>query len=94
MIGERVVNLERAYDIREGVRRVHDTLPERFIKEPLKKGPSAGHVIELDEMLMEYYEVRGWNKQTGIPTREKLLELGLLDVVEDFVSRGILPACE
>jgi aldehyde:ferredoxin oxidoreductase len=90
-IGERIVNLERVYDVREGVRREHDTLPERFLREPLKVGTSAGHVIELDLMLDEYYRVRGWDVRSGIPTARKLEELGLRDVVEDLRRMGLLP---
>ncbi|MEM4831154.1 MAG: aldehyde ferredoxin oxidoreductase C-terminal domain-containing protein, partial [Sulfolobales archaeon] len=91
-IGERIVNLERVYIAREGVRSIHDTLPQRFLREPLGKGPSAGHIIELETMLKEYYRVRGWDEETGLPTPEKLKELGLSDVLEDMQSRGILPS--
>ncbi|MCC6022900.1 MAG: aldehyde ferredoxin oxidoreductase family protein [Desulfurococcaceae archaeon] len=90
-IGERIVNLERVYDVREGVRREHDVLPERFLREPLKVGASTGHVIELDLMLDEYYRVRGWDVRSGIPTVRKLEELGLRDVVEDLRRMGLLP---
>ena len=89
---ERIVNLERAYIIREGIRRKDDTLPERFLKEPLPDecGPSAGSIVELDPMLDEYYTARHWDGSTGIPTMEKLLELELHEIVEDLQSRGIL----
>jgi len=89
-IGERIINLERIYDIREGVRREQDTLPERFLKEPLKMGTSAGHVIELESMLEEYYNVRGWDKKTGIPTAKKLEELDLKDVLEELNRKKLL----
>ena len=89
-VGERIVNIERAYIVREGIRRMDDTLPKRFLEEPITSGPSAGNVIELDEMLEEYYETRNWNPKTGIPTEEKLLELQLHDVVKDLKSHGIL----
>lgn len=89
---ERIVNLERAYIVREGIRRKDDTLPERFLKEPLPPecGPSAGSVVELEPMLDEYYQAHGWQLDTGIPTREKLAELGLEKIAEDLHSRGIL----
>lgn len=83
-IGERVVNLERAYNAREGINKTHDVLPTRFLKEPLKKGPSAGHVVELEDMLKEYYKAREWNPDTGLPTIEKLEKLGLYKVVKDL----------
>ncbi|MBN1583060.1 MAG: aldehyde ferredoxin oxidoreductase family protein [Anaerolineae bacterium] len=78
-VGERIVNLERLFIAREGITRQDDTLPDRFLKEPMSKdsGSSAGAVLELDPMLDEYYEARGWDVDTGLPTREKLLELGL-----------------
>jgi len=88
---ERIVNLERAYIVREGVRRKDDTLPPRFLNEPLPEGcgESTGSVVELKPMLDEYYTSRGWNLETGIPEKEKLLELGLADIVEDLEKRGI-----
>ncbi|MFZ5945429.1 MAG: aldehyde ferredoxin oxidoreductase family protein [Bacillota bacterium] len=89
---ERIVNLERAYIVREGIRREDDTLPERFLIEPLPKecGPSHGNVVELEPMLNEYYLEHQWDKETGIPLQAKLLELGLEEVVEDLEKRGIL----
>ncbi|RLF17735.1 MAG: aldehyde:ferredoxin oxidoreductase [Thermoprotei archaeon] len=88
-IGERIVNIERAYIVREGIRRANDILPKRFLKEPIQKGPSAGHVIELEQMLDEYYKARGWDPKTGIPTIKKLRELNLDDVAKDLISHGI-----
>lgn len=89
---ERIVNLERAYIVREGIRRKDDTLPERFLKEPLPDecGPSAGSVVEIEPMLNEYYEAHGWDIETGIPKAEKLKELGLHQIALDLHSRGIL----
>jgi len=89
---ERVVNLERAYIVREGIRRKDDTLPERFLKEPLPPecGPSAGSIVELEPMLDEYYETHHWDIATGIPTVEKLEQLGLQDIVADLRWRGIV----
>jgi len=75
-IGERIVNLERAYLVREGISRKDDTLPERLLKQPLKEGPTKGVVVDLDTMLKEYYLVRHWDEE-GRPTKEKLAQLGL-----------------
>jgi aldehyde:ferredoxin oxidoreductase len=75
-VGERIWNLERLFNLREGFTRADDTLPRRLLEEPLKEGPTAGRVVELDLMLAEYYEARGWD-QDGVPTKEKLQELGL-----------------
>jgi aldehyde:ferredoxin oxidoreductase len=58
----------------------NDYLPRRFIEEPLPDGPSKGQRIsekELADMLANYYELRGWDKETGNPSREKLKQLGL-----------------
>jgi aldehyde:ferredoxin oxidoreductase len=78
-IGERIVNLERLFIAREGITRQDDTLPRRFLEDPLPEGsgPSTGSMLELEPMLDEYYRARGWDVETGLPTREKLEELGL-----------------
>lgn len=79
-VGERINNLAHAFNVREGFTREDDTLPERLLTEPLKGGASKGHFVsrdELNQMLDEYYEARGWDVKTGAPSREKLEELGL-----------------
>jgi aldehyde:ferredoxin oxidoreductase len=78
-IGERIVNLERLYIAREGITRTDDKLPKRFTHEPMApgSGPSTGSIIELEPMLDEYYQARGWDLATGLPTKGKLVELGL-----------------
>jgi aldehyde:ferredoxin oxidoreductase len=84
-VGERMNNLARAFNVREGFTRSDDTLPERLMTEPLKAGASKGHFIskdELNKMLDEYYEDRGWDIKTGAPTRKKLMELGLKYVAD------------
>ena len=75
-VGERVNNLVRLFNIREGLTKDLDTLPPRFFNEPLKEGPSRGRVVELDQMMEDYYMVRGWDED-GVPVEEKLQELGL-----------------
>jgi len=75
--GERLINLERMYNVREGLTRKDDLLPERFRFEPLPEGPSKGSVIEEDQILDEYYEERGWDKETGIPLDSTLKRLKL-----------------
>jgi aldehyde:ferredoxin oxidoreductase len=77
--GERVNNIARLFNIKEGFGRKDDTFPQRLMTEPLKAGASKGQVIsqkDLDEMLDEYYAERGWDK-TGKPTAAKLKELGI-----------------
>ncbi|MGQ9552342.1 MAG: aldehyde ferredoxin oxidoreductase family protein [Candidatus Bathycorpusculaceae bacterium] len=73
-VGERIYNLERAFNVREGTN-WEDKMPKRFLQEPLPEGPKKGQVLKLDEMLPEYYELRGWKE--GKPTKTKLEELGL-----------------
>ena len=77
---ERAWNLTRLFNVREGFARKDDTLPQRLFEQPSTKGPSKGHVMDRDafkKMLDEYYEIAGWDKLTGVPTRKKLAELGI-----------------
>ncbi len=75
-IGERVNNLVRLFNIREGLTKDLDTLPERFFSVPLKEGPCRDRVVELDQLIDDYYLVRGWD-ETGVPEKDKLEELGI-----------------
>jgi aldehyde:ferredoxin oxidoreductase len=81
-IGERIVCLERCFNIREGFKRQDDTLPRRMFSEPLRQaGPAENQIVEkLDNLLDEYYEAAGYTKE-GIPTVEKLRDLGLEEVI-------------
>lgn len=72
-VGERVWNLERMLAVSEGIDRKDDTLPDRFFEEPLPDGPAKGAMLNrpgFEKMLSEYYNLRGWDVQTGIPTYE------------------------
>jgi aldehyde:ferredoxin oxidoreductase len=91
LIGERIFTLERAFDIREGVTAKDDRLPERLTKEPAPAGPCKGHVVELDRMLREYYQLRGWDRKTGWISRSRLVKLGLADVVKNLAQLKKLP---
>ena len=85
-VGERVWNLDRAFNVRDGFDRRHDTLPQRVQTEPLHTREAQGEgqmVRTLDKFLDEYYQLRGWTPD-GIPSREKLEELGLGYVVKDI----------
>ncbi len=83
LIGERIFMLERAFNLREGFSAMDDRLPERFLKEPAPQGPCKGHVVELDEMLKEYYKLRGLDER-GYPSIEKMKELGLEEVARQL----------
>jgi aldehyde:ferredoxin oxidoreductase len=74
--GERIWNLERLFNLKAGFTAKDDTLPERLLKIPLPSGPAKGKVNRLGEMLPEYYQLRGWDKN-GVPTEKKLKELAL-----------------
>jgi aldehyde:ferredoxin oxidoreductase len=80
-VGERVYNLERLFNNRQGFTRADDTLPPRLLNEPSPDGPSKGWVSHLEPMLEEYYRSRGWDQQ-GVPKPRKLEELGLANLVE------------
>lgn len=85
-ISERVWHLTRAFSVREieGFGRKSDYPPPRFFQEPIPDGPNEGHYLtpeELETLLDEYYEARGWDKN-GIPTAETLRRVGLPDVAD------------
>ncbi len=79
--GERIYNLERLFNMREGLQRKDDYLPERFITEPMPDGASKGQIFEMDRLLDDYYQARGWDIKTGVPTKAKLEELDLAAIV-------------
>lgn len=74
--GERIFNQERLFNFKAGLTGKDDTLPKRMLEEPMPDGPAKGMVVHLSEMLPEYYKLRGWDTN-GVPTQEKLKELGL-----------------
>ena len=76
MVGERVWNLERQFNLAAGLTRADDTLPRRLLETPAPSGTGKGRVNELDVMLPEYYEARGWTPD-GEPTTQTLQRLGL-----------------
>ncbi|MDP8011213.1 MAG: aldehyde ferredoxin oxidoreductase family protein [Thermoplasmata archaeon] len=85
-IGERIYNVERSFNAREGFTRKDDYLPERVMKDPIPKGVSKGSYVkkeELENMLDEYYQARGWSAD-GIPTKVKLFELDLEDIANEI----------
>jgi aldehyde:ferredoxin oxidoreductase len=81
--GERGWNLKRIINIRMGLTAANDKLPKALL-EPYKEGGSAGFVPDLPAMLDAYYEARGWDKETGKPSKEKLAELRLKNAVEEL----------
>jgi aldehyde:ferredoxin oxidoreductase len=75
-IGERIFNLKRIYNVHCGISKKDDYIPIKLKNSPLNAGKAKNRIISIDDMLMEYYNFRGWDNN-GIPTREKLNELGI-----------------
>jgi aldehyde:ferredoxin oxidoreductase len=76
LVGERIWNLERVFNMSTSFDETHDILPQRFIKEPIAEGPAEGQVSRLQAMRPVYYQLRGWSDQ-GDPLPETLNTLGL-----------------
>ena len=72
--GERVNNLVRLFNLREGLTAEQDSLPARFTSEPLPDGPRQGATVEIGDMVQTYYKLRGWTDD-GTPTPELLERL-------------------
>ncbi len=86
-VGERIFNVEKAFNLREGMRRKDDTLPEKFFVEiTTPEGTSGLNREKFEEQLDEYYKFHGWDHDS-FPTEEKLAELNLSDVAEQL--RGL-----
>jgi aldehyde:ferredoxin oxidoreductase len=85
--GERTMNLDRAFNIREGFRRIDDRPPLRMATEDVPHfGYSKLEPSLFDPMLDEYYQANGWDAATSIPCRRKLEELGLMQVADELES--------
>jgi aldehyde:ferredoxin oxidoreductase len=87
-VGERRLNMLRAFNAREGIGRAQDRLPEKMFKKALKGGKSDGLKVDrqqFEQALDEYYRQNDWDVETGIPTRFKLEELDL-DWVADQLN--------
>lgn len=93
----RIRCVERAFLVREGITRKDDTITGKIADEPIRKGVPSQIGVSLDmekfsKMLDEYYQIRGWDIETGIPTKEKLHELGLDDIANELRERNQLPS--
>ncbi len=76
LVGERIWNLERKFNLDAGFTGKDDTLPKRLLKDAAKTGPAKGLTSGLDKMLPEYYQLRGWSKD-GVPSNKTLSRLAL-----------------
>ena len=81
--GERGWNMKRAINNRLGLTAADDKLPKALL-EPFRSGGSEGFTPDIEHMLITYYEARGWDPKTGYPSRQKLADLGLEEVVKDL----------
>lgn len=95
LIGERIYTLERCFNIREGFDRRLDDTPWRLMHEPADwpsiSAEDKGRVNDpedLNEMLDEYYRLRGWDLERGWPRRDTMRRLGLEDFAEDLERMG------
>jgi aldehyde:ferredoxin oxidoreductase len=77
--GDRIFTMKRLFNVREGVSREDDRLPSVFTDEAHQEGSNAGEVVELDEMLAEYYRLRGWD-ETGRPTADHLESIDMAEM--------------
>ena len=76
LVGERIWNMERQFNLAAGMTAKDDDLPPRLKNEPAKTGPAKGLVNGIDKMRPEYYKARGWTT-SGVPEKETLKRLGL-----------------
>ena len=79
-VGERIINLEKVFNLRLGAQRDDDDLPDRFTEERVgDSGPTQGKVVEIQRLVSDFYAAMGWDKH-GNPRPEKLRELGLEEI--------------
>jgi len=89
-VGERVLNLDRLFNVREGYRRSEDYPPYRMVHEDVKYfGFSKLSSDIFDPMLDEYYSANEWDIKTSIPTVKKLSELGLVEEMKNLAQYGV-----
>ena len=84
-LGERAFNMERLFNLREGLSAKDDMLPERLLKEPISK--RLPHGVGLDKMIPAYYKTRGWDSE-GRPTKKKLSQLGIDTALRPIADEG------
>jgi aldehyde:ferredoxin oxidoreductase len=85
VIGERIANVRQAFNVREGINPLQRPLPDRVLgRPPLPDGPTAGLVVEIEEMTREHLTEVGWTLDAAIPREETLRRLGLDDIADDL----------
>jgi aldehyde:ferredoxin oxidoreductase len=81
--GERILNLKRALNLRWGLNPSDERLPG-LLMQPLEDGGTNGYVPDVERLLSEYYETRQWHRATGKPSQQRLLQLGLDEIVAEL----------
>ena len=94
LLGQTSYNLEKAFNtIHTSFTRKDDLPHRRFFEDPITSGPHKGEKLDIDKynmMLDNFYDLNGWDKNTGLQTREGLENLGLQDVAETLAKKGLL----
>jgi len=89
---DRVSDIEKAYIAREGMRREHDNPPGDYFERPQLDGPDKGWLLDREKfegLKDRYYELKGWDKKTGVPAREELERVGLEYVADEMEKMGV-----
>ena len=92
-VGERIWNVEKAFNLRRGFGRESDTPAKRLQNETITDGPLKGERLDIDkfnDMLDSYYVMRGWDRRTGRPKRSKLKDLKLDDVADELAKYSLI----
>jgi len=92
-VANRVRTLQRAFSVRQGMTRADDSVPGEFLDRPIGQGEHKGSVLKTEEferMKDRYYQLRGWDVATGVPTRETLKKYGLVYIADDLEKLGRL----
>lgn len=88
-IGRKIINIEKAFNVREGLNRSDDIPPKRFFNEPIQSGPFKGRKLNINDfnkMLDDYYQLHGWSVKDGYPTFKTLETLGLVNIAKELVA--------
>jgi len=89
VMGERIQQMRNAFNVREGIHAIRDSRPHGRVwgDPPLQRGPAKNVTIDIDTMAREYYAAFGWNEKDGIPSPQRLQELGMNELMEAFYKR-------
>ncbi len=82
--GKRILNMRHLFKLREGINPIHSLLPARWLGQPpLEDGPLKGHTVDYRQMADNFFEAIGWDKETTMPDRDSLEDIGIpVDIVD------------